>query len=539
MRKLLIILLVITLENSISGQTLSSLTEGIVSYVTSQNVYVKFESTDGLSAGDTLYSTVNGKHIPSLIITDLSSISCVCTSIVQVKYAAGDKITAKPRLTTPPVIAVKNDEPATIPVPKAVTELSKDTASDTKSVQRISGRLSLASYSNFSSAAEFSQRLRYNFSLNASNIKGSGFSAETYITFAHRLKEWDEIKTDVFNGLKIYNLSLGYEFKKRLKITAGRKINPRLANAGAIDGLQAELKLGTLSVGAVAGSRPDYLNYSLNTALFQYGAYLAHDYSSPGGNMQNSLAFVEQKNHGFTDRRFVYFQHNNTLLQKLYVFASLEADLYSMSRNVADSSLSSDNRPKLSNLYASLRYKFSKQLSASLSYSSRQNIIYYETYKDIIDRLLESQSSQGYMAQITYRPLKSLSFGINAGYRTSKNDPRPTKNVYGYATYNNIPFLKAAVTASATLIETGYLNSSIYSLGLTKDLLPGKVSGGVNYRWVNYKFRSAETPLVQHMAEFNLYWRLMKKLSCSINFEGTFEKNRNYERVYFNITQRF
>jgi hypothetical protein len=32
---------------------------------------------------------------------------------------------------------------------------------------------------------------------------------------------------------------------------------------------------------------------------------------------------------------------------------------------------------------------------------------------------------------------------------------------------------------------------------------------------------------------------MMKKLSCSLNYEGTFEKGRNYERIYVNLTQRF
>jgi len=539
MRKLLILMVAISLGYTVSGQVSTPFTEGTVSYITSQNVYVKFESTEGLKAGDTLYSIIHGKHLPSLVVTDLSSISCVCRAIEPSTFAVGDKIAAKPQAAQLALPTKKEEIPAAVPVIPSSPSLPNDTAVVTAPVQRITGRVSMASYSNFSNVSDFSQRLRYNLSLNAFNIGGSGFSAETYIMFAHRLNEWDEIRNDVFNGLKIYNLSLSYEKNKLFKVSAGRKINPRLANTGAIDGVHAEVKLGKFSVGAVVGSRPDYLNYSFNPALFQYGAYLAHDYSSSKGTMQNSFAFVEQKNSGSTDRRFAYFQHTNNLFQKIYFFGSVEAELFSMIRNTSDSSLSTDNRPKLSNVYFSLRYKFSKQVSASLSYSSRQNIIYYETYKDIIDRLLESQSSQGYMAQLTYRPLKNLSFGVNAGYRTGSHDPRPTKNLYSYATFSNIPLLKASATASATFIETGYLNSSIYSLGLSKDLIPGKLYGGVNYRWVKYKFSSAETPLQQHMAEFNLNWRLMKKLSCSINFEGTFEKNRNYERVYFSITQRF
>ena len=45
--------------------------------------------------------------------------------------------------------------------------------------------------------------------------------------------------------------------------------------------------------------------------------------------------------------------------------------------------------------------------------------------------------------------------------------------------------------------------------------------------------------LIQNMAEMNMTWRILKKLSCSLNYEGTFEKGRNYDRIYVNLTQRF
>ena len=244
-------------------------------------------------------------------------------------------------------------------------------------------------------------------------------------------------------------------------------------------------------------------------------------------------------NSGNIDRRFVYLQHSNALLPRLYFFGSAEADLYSKVLNTTDSSYTKDNSPSLSNVYVSLRYKVIKQLSLSFSYSARQNIIYYETYKNIIEQLLEMAGTQGYMFQANYHPGKNLSIGANAGYRFSKQDPRPTKNLYSYVTYSNVPWLHASATLSATLLETSYTTGQIYSLGLSRDLLPGKVYGGLSYRFVNYKFVSNEEPLTQHMGEVNLTWRVMKKLLCSLNYEGTFETQRNYNRVYINLTQRF
>lgn len=204
-----------------------------------------------------------------------------------------------------------------------------------------------------------------------------------------------------------------------------------------------------------------------------------------------------------------------------------------------DTTYNQDNSPTLSNLYLSLRYKPIRQLSLSVSYSNRQNVIYYETYKSLVDRLLEAATVQGFTVQVNYSPVKLLSIGVNASYRDSKQDPRPTKNLYGYFTYSQIPGINVAATISATLLETSYMTGNIYSLSLSRDLVPGKLSCGLAYRYVSYKFYSGETKLVQNLGEVNLNWRILKKLSCGLYYEGTFDKSSIFNRVYINITQRF
>jgi hypothetical protein len=204
-----------------------------------------------------------------------------------------------------------------------------------------------------------------------------------------------------------------------------------------------------------------------------------------------------------------------------------------------DTTYKQDNSPHLSNLYLSLRYRPFRQLSVSVSYSARDNIIYYETYKSIVDKLLEAATVQGFNFQINYQPYKLISVGVNAGYRDSKTDPRPTKNLYGYLTCSQIPGINVTGTISATMLETSYMSGKIYSAGLSKDLVPGKLSAGLDYRYVSYKFYNGEALLVQNMGEVNFNWRILKKLSCGIYYEGTFEKTSKLNRIYINITQRF
>ena len=520
-------------------------TEGKVSYVTTQNVYVKFPSTEHIAKGDTLFARQDGILIPVLIVQEISSISCVCNPIVLNKITVGDPIFSgqkalqvqqpgdkQPSTGLPMAVAVKDS----LPVKQ---ELQK------KRRQIISGNFTVASYLNFSNVSANSQRMRYSFAMNAQNIGSSKLSAEVYIDFVHKLGQWSEVQEDIFNGLKIYSLALNYEFNRHNKIWLGRKINPRISNAGAVDGLQYELKFGAMTFGIIAGTRPDYKNYSFNPNLVQFGGYLGHDLVTKKGSMQTTVAFIEQMNNGFTDRRFAYFQHSNALLTNLYFFGSIEVSLYKKVMNPVDTvqkdtTYKKDNSPTVSNLYLSLRYRPIRQLSLSISYSALQNIIYYETYpKNILEKMLEVATVQGFMFQVNGQPARYLSIGVNAGYRDSKQDPKPSKNLYGYVTYSRVPGINVSATLSATLLETSYISGMIYSFGIFKELVPGKFSGGLDYKYTSYKFVSGESNLVQNTGDVNITWRIMKKLSCALYFEGTFDKNSIFNRVYINVTQRF
>ncbi|MEI7660978.1 MAG: hypothetical protein WCK34_02210 [Bacteroidota bacterium] len=542
MKHLLAAVLVILCGSALTGQNLYEPGEGKVSYITSQNVYVKFQSTENIKAGDSLYIIQDGKLIPVMVVKDISSISCACMPTGSQKLLVGDKI-----LTGKSFPAVKKTEAST-EVPGQVVPATRDTVSvkkapNDKLKQKVTGNFSVASNLGFSNTKS-SQRMRYTFSMVARNIGNSKLSADIYISFAHQLNAWNEIKSDVFNGLKIYSLALNYEFSKHHSIWLGRRINPRISNVGAIDGLQYEARAGTFTFGLVAGTRPDYRDYSFNAGLAQAGAYIGHDLVTKNGSMQTTVAFIQQTNHGLTDRRFTYLQYTNSLLRNLYFFGSVEVDLYRKTMN--DTTLRReitykvDNSPHLSNMYLSLRYRPVRQVSFSVSYSARQNVIYYETYKTIVDKLLEAATVQGFTIQANYTPVKWLvSFGANAGYRDSKNDPRPTKNFYGYMTFSRIPKIKAAATLSVSIVETGYMSGKIYSAGISRDLVAGKLSAGLDYRYVIYKFHNSETMPAQHMGEMNFSWRIMKKLSMGVYYEGTFEKKSIFNRVYLNLTQRF
>ena len=455
----------------VSGQEASTLLAGKVSYITIQNIYVKFSGTENIHLGDTVYLQTGNDLVPLILVESLSSVSCVGKPLGKVDVKPDDSVVVKVKIKKAEV-KVKADDPVELPIsPAAVRDTagSPVKATELKRQQDIQGSLSVSSYSNLSNTtADNSQRMRYTFSTRANNLGNSRFSAESYITFSHQLKKWSDVQQNVFNALKIYSLAVNYDVTDKISVSAGRRINMNLSNIGAVDGIQAEARMGQFTMGAVAGSRPNDADYNVNFKLLEYGAFAAHNLATKNGRMQSSFAFFEQRNAGFTDRRFVYFQHDNSLLKNLFFFTSCELDLYKVVEGIPK------NQPTLTGLYASLRYKPFKQLSLFASYDARKNVIYYETYKSFADRLLEEATRQGLQVKVNYRPGNLISIGLNGGYRFRNGDTNPNESLNGYLTFNQVPWIKATATLTANLLKTNYMNGQVYEVRLSKDIIPGK-----------------------------------------------------------------
>jgi hypothetical protein len=533
MRAFIIILVLLSLVNALKAQEKGTPDEGTITYITSQNVYVQFKSTENISPGDTLFFPKDNLQVPALIVTNKSSMSCVCTPVSGISLKQSDKVYTSGRTKAVPVQEIAKD---TVAKPVVVAVDTTYPAKETKKKsQHISGRASISSNLNFSNTpGGNSQRFRYTFSMNALNIANTKLSGECYISFVQRSGYSSEVKNDIWNGLKIYDLALKYDFNETTRLWLGRKINPNLSIAGAIDGLQFEKNVKSFLFGAYVGSRPDYQDYSFNFDLFQYGAYAGHEYANKNGSAQSTLAFVNQENTWNTDRRFLYFQHSNALLKNLYFFGTIDFELY---QNINGQQSGVFN---LTDYYILLRYKVIKQLSLSVSWSSRTNLIFYETYKNNVDNLVNNAPVNGLAFQAQYHPLAKLTIGARVSYRDRKTDPRPSWNADGYATYSMVPALKVSATASATFMQSAWVDGKIFSLMLNRDLVSGRLYCGAGYKFVMYSFYSNETAVNQNVASVNLNWNIWKKLFMSVNYEGTFENDtRHYNRVYINLTQRF
>ena len=517
------------------GQNQEKTLEGIVSFKSSKNIYVKFESTEGIKVGDTLNYYYNNTLLPSLVVKQKSSTSCVTENITDIVFNIGDKLIYSVWNNITDIIKTEEETKVSVFTP-AITPDNTETDSLKSKIRKeiISGRLSFSTNANlFSGNNENYQRIRTGLSFNAQNIHHSPFSAQVYLTYRHRYGI-DQLQTDFYNDFKVFTLAVQYAPGEKFNIWLGRKMNQSVANIGAMDGLLGEYNTKKFTFGTFIGTRPDFTNFTFNSKLPQFGAYIVRHDSYKQGIASTTLAIAEQQNDFKTDRRFLYFQHNNSLVKNLNIFLSSELDLYEK----IDSQ--SSNKFSLTSLYFSARYRILKNLSFSASYDNRRNVIYYESYQTFIDQLLAQETRQGLRFQANYSPVRNISINASAFLRYQGDDPKPTTNYVCNLTFNKIPVHNISLSVNGNILESNYLKGRIIGGRLSDNFIKGKLSMELNYRNVNYSFFNTESNLLQHIAGANLSINILRKTSLMLSYEGTFDKtNEDYHRYYITINQRF
>lgn len=527
-------ILMILGKNMATGQPSNELKEGTISYISTNNVYVKFVSTTGIEEGDTLFAKIGDKTIASLVVLSRSSLSCLCKPIGEVIFKPGDKVWANPKIQIiAPAIEKQEPEISDKDIGEQALASTIEQKDSGRRKTEFSGRLSVANYSMLSENGSDSYRMRYTLSTSASNISGSKLSSDTYVIFTHKINEWNVVNQNIFDALKIYSLAFKYEMNRSATVRAGRIINPRIANMGSYDGLEFGVTFGKIHAGIFAGTSPDPADYGFNLNLLRYGIWAGHSLTMSNGYAQSSVAFYDQLYFGKTDRRVVYFQHTNTIIRNLTLFTSLELDLFKLENDQPVSMVD------LTSFYLSLNFRASPKISVSGIYDNRKNVIYYETFRNYADEVLQQSIRQGLRFRVNYMPLRVLALGITAGTRQREGDARATNTLNGSAIWSNMPAIKANLNLTASILETNYLDGQIYGARLSKYFMKDKISTSASYRYVNFDYLNSNIDLVQHIGEIDFSFRAARKLYFSLNLESTFQKDEQFNRIYLNLRKNF
>lgn len=540
--KILFLILIICVNTFPQLLLKNELRPGKVTFISSQNVYVKFESTAGIETGDTLYIKSGSEFIPALIIKFISSSSSASERIFEKEFTVNDEVYAYARIYS-------SDEEETgvtqSKLPEIVSPSFENTdepktgyirSPGTKNLStKIQGRLSAQSYSNFAnynSRGNY-QRWRHSLRFSADQIEGSGLSVSAYSIFAYKANEWSRVSSNLSNAIKVYDLSVGYRFNESTRIWMGRYLNRRISNISTVDGLQFETEFSSFAMGLVVGSRPNFSDFGYNFKLFEYGAYLSKSDSIGSGKMENTISVFEQTNDFKTDRRFVYLQHTNNAIENTSLFVSSEIDLY---KKILDKE---ENSPALTSIFVSAQYAPIKELSFSVSYDARKNVIYYETFKSFIDSVYENETRQGFRFRTNIRPFRNFSVGLNYGYRYRKSDLKPNSNYGGYVNYASLPYTEISSTISFNRLNSSYIEGNIYNLLLSKSIDIISIDVSTGFRLTEYKLLPNRGNYNEKSLLFDISTRLLHPVYLSLGYEGIFQETRTSGRILLDVSLRF
>ncbi len=522
--KSLIVFIVLTYN--VFGQTKDQIIEGTVSFVTTNNIYVKFENTQSIAIGDSL--NLKNTITACLVVKSKSSSSCVCQVVNACVIQKGDDVFFVDKPKEKVIVAAPQKE--FVPVVLDADELQ----TDPEYKETIRGRISASTYSNILSNRDDRHRIMSRLSVDANHIKGSKFSFNTYLNYRHILDQVETSSLQKNSFLRVYNLGTRYDATPTLSFTLGRNINPKMSSIGAIDGLQVEKYFGNYYAGAIVGFRPDIFDYGFNADLLQYGGYVGTLTSKENFYSQTTLGAIEQRGNGDIDRRYTYMQHSSTLFKDLNFFASMEMDIFSKVNYTTKNNL------RLTNLYVSARYRFSRALNMMLSYDSRKRIIYYETIQTEIERLLDDDiARQGARARINFKPYKNIFAGISYSKRFQSDNQNKSDNIYGYVTLSKVPNIGGRLSMTYNRNESNYLKSNIGGARYSKEFMNNRLHTELYYRLVFYDYTTGMDSFEQHYFGTNLSYNINRQLLVSISGElSTFDDENNI-RIYSRIIQRF
>lgn len=535
--RLIALLAALMLSLGLMAQNEKEQLSGKVTFVTSNNIYVKFDNTREIVVGDTLEVAKATGRVPCLVVTQKSSSSCVCAPLEGCVVNKDDVVAFEylPKVEEEVVEEAQPDEV----VEEVTTPVEEVPEEKPLFEEKIRGRISAATYSNLYANQESRHRMMYRFSLNASNIANSRFSFETYLNYRQNFLPASDNSGRQTKFFRVYNLALRYDLNPTTSITVGRKINQKASSIGAIDGIQVEKFMDNFFVGAVAGFRPDIRDFGFNSNLLQYGAYFGFQSDRTSSTYSTTtVGFFEQQNAGFTDRRYTYLQHSSTINRKLNLFASAELDLYQNINGQASQNI------RLSNLYLSARYRFSRKFDVNVSYDTRRRILYYETFKTEIEQMLDDDiARQGLRFRVNTRPIKYLTVGASYSMRFQSDQQNQSNNLYGFASVSRVPGIGGRASLGFNNNRSYYLDSKIITLRYSRPLIKKKVNADFYFRNVNYQYLTSGFKTAQKYFGANLSFRLSRRLTFSLMGEMSTsvnaEQNGQNYRINAKIVKRF
>lgn len=359
---------------------------GIVSYQTGMNTYVKFEQTSQIEIGDTLYFS----STPCLSVQAKSSTSCVCLAINGCNLKLGDTL-----MYSYLVESIELDLKTNLKNTDTTYELinpRKDSILNNEPIA--SGSFSVSSLFQQTTQSEANrislrQIIRFN-TLNYFSLFNQPSTLNLNGNFQHYYSNFPS-NYPKLGRLNIYQACIELQPNLNTRLSIGRSIQTNgLSTLGIFDALRFQYQPQRWQLESVIGFLPHWGTFGVNLTQQVLGMSAIYANSNNQKYFQIGVGTYLQLKHGEFDRLTTASQ-GAINYRKIQGYYSSDLDF-------------GHNSVRLNNLFTSIQWMANKKWQFFLSYDARQNFILWNSYnQSLIDDLLDNAIQHGLRLRVQCR----------------------------------------------------------------------------------------------------------------------------------------
>ena len=498
------------------GQTAS----GTVTFITAENVYVRFASTTGIESGDTL-RTPAGE--PCLVVQQRSSTSCVSVPLGGCAPVEGDAFVARLRVEE----EVADEVVVELERPEVVLE-EQEVALPPQ--LRVKGRLTSSVFATgvdrggerSVTSARWSSRL----TLRVEHVAVAGRLVDFDVSAnLQRIYRDASSSTPGWRGRNtVYQAAASTELGGGVEVAVGRRLARGFSTVGSLDGLHAGWRRGPWELGVVAGFQPNLLTQGVATDRPVFGGLVGRQVRTEGASTDWRLGFLGQTRNGTSDRHFLFGQYRLHLGSAWRFFGSAEWDLYAPAGYAPTG-------PRA--LFASAQWNFARGWSAFASADRRAPVLRFATYDDITLQAMSDRPAQNVLrARLSGR--LGTAHRLSLGWSDRRESTRLGSTAQLQYTWTELPRLGGRLSYSAFITAMPLMTSTSQRLAYQRG------SVGAHYRMGRSRFEQEGLPIaVQHYAGANVRARFSEIWQASASVEAAFQHHQTLLQLQFSLTYRF
>ena len=435
--------------------------EGEVTYISHDNIYVRFTSAMNIESGDTLWASSDQGWQPAMIVAQRSSISVVGQALPGAHLEVGQIMQHRSTAISSPKESIDDSTETVIELPNNPSGWAQS-----RGRFRWSGAAYVTGADNLRIVNRFNWHHEFENIPLTIDLQGS------------RQMQRISIGDSAYSVSKAnpHRFALTYQVSPQHEIGFGRQRIRALSSLGVLDGLHYEHKNGNWQWGGVVGFRPDLMTYQVNLGQFQMGIYGQHQYQVGNVRITQSLGLMEQRVGTAVDRRFLYYQASGQW-GDWRLFGSSNIDLY---ENFDSAAARTTLKPN--SIYLSAQYRINDQWQVFTSWDSRQRIIFYETYDHELEQILADQRAlQGLRIRVQYRKDEHWRFNMG-GHLHSQLNSNTALLLQTGMDYRNLPKIGGHLSLQGQFGTANAMNTTMLSLRYRRSAFNNRLQGSVYAR---------------------------------------------------------